>query len=880
MSLSSPTSPGAASGSDALQYTEADSMEWSASTELPGNIASNPPSRRYQACDLCRLKKRKCSCEKPTCHACREGGFHCSYSRQDGRARNTLSCINCRRRKIRCDEVRPSCGNCLKLKRRCVYGKEQSTVAASPSFDSQTILFPPPLPEPDSSLDSDNVGAPCELPRSRSGSSPPPVPRHRSEGAITPPMEMNFSMGTSSNGSLEYPAFDPPWYSLYPAQTSRLLPSSFQNEYTYLKISADQVRLLLLSKGRPGDPVYCSLKTMNISRLAGAQLAYQALSYSWGQDVASKEIFLKDIDVPSNSGNIDDLFRIASVQAMPRRYYVRPNLSAALNRLRSETTDLWFWIDAICINQNDDSEKTHQLPKMLDIYCNAWNVCIWIGDSGESEDDRGAGNEAMEFIPTIVNLKVLDNMITGDKLDEHTASSWAKFAKLLQRAWFRRRWVIQEVAASRQATVQCGDKNINWIDFSDAVELFVAKLDRIRSMYSHTETSKHDPDALHHVESGGASAIVSISNNLLRKTQNGVILDRLWNIESLVTTFLHFEISDPKDTVYALLPLARDSYLPSAELSLLSSTSSISPDYSKSELRVFVDFVQHCISSTKSLDIICRHWAPPPNSFGAELPTWIGSVVNSTFGIPTKLSGRLNGDSLVGEAGRTVYNASRGRPADVHFKEQSHTTMGGLLTLPKGVILHTKGFQLGRITRASSRVVDGTLSDDCLKLAGWVPGMDVNNITDRLWRTLVADRTGAGKHTPFWYRRACMYCIMKLTADGDLSTTKLLDNKTLPETVLDYLRRVRAVVWNRKFFAVAGPNLTSDELFGMGSRRIQEDDCICILFGCSVPVVLRRRNREFSLIGECYVHSMMDGEAVAQLELGTSPFTIEEFDII
>jgi hypothetical protein len=43
---------------------------------------------------------------------------------------------------------------------------------------------------------------------------------------------------------------------------------------------------------------------------------------------------------------------------------------------------------------------------------------------------------------------------------------------------------------------------------------------------------------------------------------------------------------------------------------------------------------------------------------------------------------------------------------------------------------------------------------------------------------------------------------------------------------------------------------------------------ICILYGCSVPVVLRPiRNSEscnefyYELIGECYVHGMMDGEA-------------------
>ncbi|KAI0010804.1 heterokaryon incompatibility protein-domain-containing protein [Xylariaceae sp. FL0662B] len=874
MSPFSSASPGAGSSGEALQSTDVNEMELDSSAELAENTASDTPNRQsLAACDFCRSKKSKCSGERPACRRCREAGTACVYSRRR-RTRITEPCIVCRRRKIRCNGVRPACGTCSELKYPCVY---QSRISAGPSFDPQTAHAPPtPIVRPDSSPCRDNIGPPSEPRQTRSASSPPPVPEYDRRGHITPPMEMSFPRDAYPDSIPDYAAFGAPWDS-HPSQLSEPFPSFYQNEYTYLNISSDQVRLILLSKGRFSDPVYCSLKTMNISRLAGAQLAYQALSYSWGRGSASEEIFLKDIDMPSNTADIDDLFRIASAQAVPRRYYVRPNLAAALKRLRSETTDLWFWIDAICINQADDSEKTHQLPKMLDIYCNAWNVCIWIGDSGESEDDRGAGNEAMDFIPSIINLKVLDNMVTGEELDERTASSWANFAKLLRRAWFRRRWVIQEVAASRQATVQCGGKSINWIDFSDAVELFIAKLDRIRSLYGRTQTSKYDPDALQHVESGGASAIVSISNNLLRKTQSGTILDRLWNIESLVTTFIHFEISDPKDTIYALLPLASDGQLHSTQLSS-SNTSSISPDYSKLERDIFIDFVRHCVSSTRSLDIICRHWAPPPRGFegpfAPKRPTWIGSVLDSTFGMPSKLSGRVNGNSFVGEAGRRVYNASRSRPPDVQFSDQDNSFRPG-----RRVVLRTKGFQLGRIIRASSRVVDGTLSDDSLQLADWAPGRDVNSISDRLWRTLVADRTSDGKHTPFWYRRACMYCLMSLTADGDLNTTKLLANKTLPETALDYLKRVREVVWNRKFFAAAGPDSDFNQLFGIGSRRIQEGDFIYILFGCSVPVVLRQQTSEFQLIDECYVHGMMDGEAVAQLDLGISGFTVEELKI-
>src|SRR5262249_45868572 len=156
-----------------------------------------------------------------------------------------------------------------------------------------------------------------------------------------------------------------------------------------------------------------------------------------------------------------------------------------------------------------------------------------------------------------------------------------------------------------------------------------------------------------------------------------------------------------------------------------------------------VEFVRHCASSTGSLDIICRHWAPPPSSV-VGLPTWVGSVAGSAFGPLSKFTGRANGDSFVGEAGRRVYNASRARPARVRFSERgtdgwdagpsplgSRLELEGLQHCDGGPrYLHAIGFQLSQITRTSSRVIDGTLSDECLKLAGWNPGQDVNNISD------------------------------------------------------------------------------------------------------------------------------------------------------
>jgi len=45
-----------------------------------------------------------------------------------------------------------------------------------------------------------------------------------------------------------------------------------------------------------------------------------------------------------------------------------------------------FWIDAICINQNDDIEKGHQVASMAKIYAKVSGVIVWFGEAADDSD--------------------------------------------------------------------------------------------------------------------------------------------------------------------------------------------------------------------------------------------------------------------------------------------------------------------------------------------------------------------------------------------------------------------------------------------------------------------------------------------------------------
>ena len=178
--------------------------------------------------------------------------------------------------------------------------------------------------------------------------------------------------------------------------------------------------------------------------------------------------------------------------------------------------------------------------------------------------------------------------------------------------------------------------------------------------------------------------------------------------------------------------------------------------------------------------------------------------------------------------------------------------------------IYVRGFKVGVIEQISHRLFEGMIPAEWLELGGWVkPESGATKvIPSQLWRTLVADRDRKGNPAPGRYYTALDNALTKRNANGDLITTDLI-RQGRPEEMVAFLERVQEVIWNRKFFL-----LKHDEKlrFGLGPSKAQKDDIVCILFGCSVPVVLRKVETPyepvFQLIGETFIYGMMEGQAI------------------
>jgi hypothetical protein len=631
--------------------------------------------------------------------------------------------------------------------------------------------------------------------------------------------------------------------------------------YQYSSLSNNDIRLLRINPGPFESYLCCLLWVVSLDQITTMVHDFQALSYAWGDDRPDHVVFLDDLPGSGNDGSTVNPKGF-------RSHFIRRNLYQALKHIRLTDDYIWIWVDALCIEQTNKSEKSQQIPKMPDIYSSAWNVIAWLGDDHCLEGDVEA---ALDLIPDILNLRTLDSVLQGDAASEEMLYSWTAFGHLLQRPWFERRWVIQEVACARRLSIRIGEVILSWLDFADAVDIYLENIGRIRALYCRSALFTLKPAALDHIESSKAVTLMKFSRNIFRRSSNAAEMSRMMSLESLVLTASSFAVSDVRDVVYALLYLAKDRHDAAVNLAGSPTQQTLRSDYSKHSADIFEDFTRYFIATSKSLDIICRPWASWPRQGhhaeydGRSLPTWVGVASFGESGLPQKF---CQPETVLGPVGSRVYDASRGVAIRVH-------------AIPPTIkhVLQVDGMIFGVIGSVSICIGGGTLDANCLRMLGWSGTLE-DGIVDRLWRTLVTDRSQDGKPAPTWYRRACALALTQLDDHGALDTVALVGDPSQPSTLVEYLRRVQKATQNRKIFRCASAQgdvmsagtraQEADTVVGIGPDCIGHDEeYICVLFGCSVPIILRGSifsadgTMHASLLGACYVHGYMEGETFA-----------------
>jgi len=532
----------------------------------------------------------------------------------------------------------------------------------------------------------------------------------------------------------------------------------------------------------------------------------------------------------------------------------------------------------------DFAERNNQVRLMAKIYTRAELVYVWLGEEDEGDnEDTGA---AFEFIDRVLKLKYFDGLVK----DENLHKDWKNMVELMKREWFSRRWVVQEIALAKDAVILCGSHRIKWLDFADAVSLFndaeAGRQSVSRAIMMGKKEYGFKPRYFGYLPALSATRLVEVTNDLFRRRADFEKV-ALLSLEQLVSTFTAFNASEPRDTIYAVLAIAKDTMPRTSHANMKSMVASYRRkiqekfieqlskkivaksyyvNYDQPVSDVFVDFVDFAISQSekvRALNIICRPWAPCPNSqdihddgpwravFGPEvscrsddlgkdsIPSWIPSIAGAVYGLEPKSKRmvRKNPDTLVGLPNQRNYAAAGTIPVSKALRFEQGITKFSKYENLNGVHYHSmfaEGFVVDKVENLRSASQNGNIPKDWARLGRQQAheGEQWKQLPDEYWRTLVADR-GKNGNPPRHYPRLINHALESHVQGDTFIIQEEIDHPDC-QAVSDVLERVQSVIWNRRLMRSKSNKL------GLVPEHAQKGDLIVILYGCSVPVVLRR----------------------------------------
>lgn len=198
-------------------------------------------------------------------------------------------------------------------------------------------------------------------------------------------------------------------------------------EYSPLNLDAPTIRLVRVLADLSSD----GLIQLEI-RHASTKSTYSCLSYVWGREKTLHWIRLGK-----------------------RLFQVRHNLRAFLQTARKKphVCSEWLWIDALCIDQSNNCERSHQVQQMGHIFSRAVRVISWLGD------DEVIARFFRESTQPL-KLDALDGI-------KKTSPGCLRF---LQSDYWARAWITQEIALAHLITFMAGNEEIDRLQQPEEIE--------------------------------------------------------------------------------------------------------------------------------------------------------------------------------------------------------------------------------------------------------------------------------------------------------------------------------------------------------------------------------------------------------------------------
>ena len=612
--------------------------------------------------------------------------------------------------------------------------------------------------------------------------------------------------------------------------------------FHYSPLENGHIRLLKLkaSKGRDA-PTSGELITVGPfeqdSPRSRSVPPYEALSYVWGVASASCHIQINDC-----------------------QFLIRPNLETALRSLAEQRTESFLlWIDAICINQDDNAEKNLQVRMMRSIYHQAEGVLIWINSpSGTFDNQHGSDDEITFTVKGFAQAhkagrdpKWLANYIDNthgsrrEKLNEETQGAeaknhgkerggWPAVINFFDQDWWRRVWIRQEIAMSRRATVLCGEQSLDWEDVTAIahwLNLFTTDLD---------DKTR---------EGGGRHRSGAYSAEDLQDFRQTLQVGGNVDLQTMLVHARNCEATDPRDKIFAVLGMVADNGVSPDFYGV--APGPILVDYNLTPVEVAKQAFKKLAVLNEGLDALIFSQNPAQNK---GIPSWAPDIYSGFSAQPSRLK----------DMSTSLYRATGSRRHD-YFRFSADNT----LSVNVGIFDTIENLSQSFPSGLKISDLDDTMRIFRREAFEWLENMRTDEKYQVLMRTLTRDRDIRGRR-------------LTSNVDGvDWSRFFRIEHTDVgARTEFHYLSRAirrfqapadddaESRAWLRLYSESIGNRrltLTEDGRLGLVPTATESQDAVCIINGLDVPLVLRKINdTSYILIGEAYISGVMDGQIVVR----------------
>lgn len=599
-----------------------------------------------------------------------------------------------------------------------------------------------------------------------------------------------------------------------------------QYQYDFLDVDEKRIRLLRLipEDGGEGDPTL-KFGLASVSLDQETVPRYFAVSCFWGDGHATATVQVdgKHLQVPKNT------------EAALKSLLCHPStLRASSNSDLTEGSETYVWIDAICINQLDASERSKQVSLMRTIYSKAEEVFIWLGDA----DDRAA--EAATCRVHNLFLGCMSRFDGGSLVDvlakeDARAGDWDVISPLYASPWWNRVWTVQEGFVNRKATCVLGTCSIRLHELT--LTAYAATQCKIRT------APTMDRKLAERLQLAATRVKLNEHFGEAAKWRGIPSLEVVKLLEG-------FRSSDPRDMIYGMMGLVESLARPKRNFE------GISVDYTMPPEELFARASTACIEDCNTLEVLqlavvqMRDHAPEGVPSWALDPSKHADTEPNPHPIRPQVETRLFPVHFI-----QPYKLERtGDWATLTVSGYSFDLVETFVSLDGTV---PNGIDVGYVERMEEirllvkdellQVVDhGAEASDKRSLdtaTGTKSDVDSNNRMDTAALTkAVAQTLAAAIYAPneAWERRAIW------------SIRSVLQDVSTPCAPSRYFRQAspQRPKLRHAFF------ITKRGHIGVAVPNILPGDAVCLLHGGHVPFILRKHpdQQDWLLISDAYVY--------------------------